>query len=145
MDQLFDTAIARAKPVFRPGMRLETWVFGKDAHSDAALFGGEVLMSPKQVADALGVRTSQLDRMIEAGIGPPFFRFGPRLRRFLPSMVAAWAKHCVEIFEFANMSNPGGDNVPPGLVSLTEDDCKPGPVATPTRDIRPREVGRCPI
>jgi predicted DNA-binding transcriptional regulator AlpA len=145
MDQLSDTAIARPRPVFKPGMPLETWVYGGDAYSKAPLFGGEVLMSPRQVAALLGMCTSQLDRMIEAGVGPPYFRFGPRLRRFLPSMVADWAKHCVEIAEFANTSNPGGNNAPPGSVRLTEDDCKPGPVATPARNIRPREVGRCSI
>jgi predicted DNA-binding transcriptional regulator AlpA len=115
MDQFFNTTtsfntthLARAKPVkptFRLGMPLETWVFGADAYSDAPLFGGETLLSPQQVADALGVSTCQLDRMIASGVGPPYFRFGPRLRRFMPSIVRDWAKHRVEIAEIANTEN----------------------------------------
>jgi predicted DNA-binding transcriptional regulator AlpA len=144
MGQFTDTPVTRPKPVFRPGMPLETWVYDDDAYSDAALFGGEVLMSASQIADTLGISTSQLDRMIERGIGPPYFRFGPRLRRFLPTMVAAWARHCVEITEFANTSNPGGNYAPPGSTLLTEeDDCNNhGSVAT--RTARSREVERCP-
>jgi predicted DNA-binding transcriptional regulator AlpA len=102
MDQFSDFApVTRAKPVFRHGIPLEIAVTGADASSDAPLFGGEVLMAPRQVAVLLGITTTQLDRMIEAGVGPPYFRFGKRLRRFLPSIVRAWAASRVEITTIA--------------------------------------------
>src|SRR5438876_7534994 len=97
-DRNFSTSATR-RPVFDPNSPLETCLTGDDASSDSPLFGGETLLDARQVAAALNVSPSQLNEMIERGIGPPYFRFGKRLRRFLPSVVRAWAASRIEIVE----------------------------------------------
>lgn len=76
---------------------LEGVLANDNANSDAQLFGGEPLLHGREVAQALGMSLRQFNRLIEDGVGPPYYRFGKKLRRFRPSIVRIWAASRIEI------------------------------------------------
>ena len=50
----------------------------------------ERYVNRKQLAELLGVSVSTVDRFVRAGM--PSDRWGPRMRRFLPSRCVAWLR-----------------------------------------------------
>jgi predicted DNA-binding transcriptional regulator AlpA len=65
--------------------------------SDLSPFEGESLVTARAVATALGMSPRQFRRLIDAGDGPAYFRFGKNLKRYRPSIVRDWAMSRVEI------------------------------------------------
>jgi hypothetical protein len=63
----------------------------------APLFDGEVLLNGPAVAKSLGMSPRQFRRLVEAGDGPPYLKFGKKIKRYRPSVVAGWAMAHVEI------------------------------------------------
>ncbi len=60
------------------------------AHSETAMLDNEIYMSTREVAAFLGLSPRTLDRYRVTGDGPPFHRFGNRVR-YARADVEAWA------------------------------------------------------
>jgi hypothetical protein len=57
----------------------------------------EILLTEAEVAAACRLDRRTLQGLINQGLGPDYLNFGPKLRRYRPSVVRSWARSRVEL------------------------------------------------